>query len=459
MSRPIKIAYVTPGSFALPSARSSSVERVVEQLVPLLPAAAEPRIYGRTASGLPRKGIWKGVICERFPAASKTKYANAVSRAIAAFAPDVIEVENRPRLLARLKRQHPRARMWLNLHSSTYISPSHISNGELRRCCRLADKIIVNSYYLRDVVAARSPEAYAKIAVVHLGVDTRRFVSAHTPEGAARREQIRRRNGWTNRKVVLFLGRVIPLKGVHHLVGLMPELLRRHPDAQLVVVGSPGYGSHRTSAYSRKLKRAAAKLGSRVRFVPYVPYGEVPDWMLGADVVAVPSVRREAFGLVNVEAMATGVPVVASRVGGIGEVVQDGETGLLVEPQRLRDDLLHKLDTLLGNEWLRLEMGKRCRAKAESYFTWQAAAERYASQTGLAPGAPANPAAKPDSAGESGDWRAMRTSGRRSGADVGKEGRPPLAAAPRERPGAKPEGAVRRSVSELTVDIRGRRKV
>ncbi|GFN30995.1 glycosyltransferase family 4 protein [Paenibacillus xylaniclasticus] len=418
MSGPIKIAYVTPGAYALPSPRSSSVERVVEQLVPLLPTSVEPRIYGRTGSGLPRKGVWKGIVCERFPAASKARYASAVSRAIASFAPDVIEVENRPRLLTRLKAQHPRARMWLNLHSSTYISPSHISRSALRRCCRLADKIIVNSYYLRDVVIDKVPEAYSKIAVVHLGVDTRRFMSVHSPEGAARRESIRQANGWTNRKVVLFLGRVISLKGVHHLVSLMPELLKRHPDAQLVIVGSPTYGSHKTTAYYRKLKRAASKLGSRIRFVPYVPYGEVPDWMLGADVVAVPSVRREAFGLVNVEAMAAGVPIVASKVGGISEVVQDGETGLLAEPSRLRSDLLHKLDLLLSNERLRLEIGKRCRERAEDYFTWQAAAERYAAATALPVEKQAQEASEPkmlSSAGRDDMRRSLNTASWQNG--------------------------------------------
>ncbi|WP_127532647.1 glycosyltransferase family 4 protein [Paenibacillus kobensis] len=428
MSRPIRIAYVTPGAFALPSARSSSVERVVEQIVPLLPAAAEPRIYGRTASGLPRRGVWKGIVCERFPAASKAKYASAVSSAIASFAPDVIEVENRPRMLIRLKRQHPRARMWLNLHSSTYISPSHISRGELRRCCRLADLIIVNSYYLRDVVADMVPEAYSKIAVVHLGVDTSRFMSVHSPEGAARREQIRRMNGWMNRKVVLFLGRVISLKGVHHLVGIMPDLLSRHPDAQLVVVGSPGYGTHRTTSYYRRLKNAAAKLGSRIRFVPYVPYSEVPDWMLGADVIAVPSVRREAFGLVNVEAMATGVPIVASRVGGIGEVVKDGDTGLLAEPSRLRDDLLINLDRLLSSEQLRQEMGKRCRERAESYFTWHAAAQRYAVQTGLAPDEAEASDSKLGHSGGDEDWRGARILGSRSSTDTVNERRKRMSA-------------------------------
>lgn len=384
MSRPLKIAYVTPGAYPLPSLKGGSVERVIEHIVPLLTGAVEPRIYGRTAAGLPRHGVWNGVVCERFPAANKSRYASAVSRSLTAFRPDVIEVENRPHLLIRLSRQHPYARMWLNLHSSTFIQPQHISSLQFRRSCKLAEKIIVNSDYLRSIVAAQAPESASKIVVVHLGADTHRFPSVQSAEGDARRSRLRRANGWTDRKVILYLGRLIPLKGVHHLIELMPRLLKRHPNAVLVIVGSPQYGSAATSVYSRRLKRAAAKLGGSVRFVPYVPYDEVPDWLLGADVLAVPSVRREAFGLVNVEAMASGIPVVASRIGGISEIVQDGVTGLLAEPSSLTADMLAKLDDVLSNEQMRLDMGRRSREKAETYFSWQAAAERYAIGTGIA---------------------------------------------------------------------------
>ncbi|MGG4035165.1 glycosyltransferase family 4 protein [Paenibacillus cisolokensis] len=372
-----KIAFVTPGSFPLPSSSSSSVERVVEELVPLLPPDVEPRIYGRTGRGLPAAGLLRGVRCERYPAADKRQYVRSVARSVRRFKPKVIQVENRPSYAVRLKKSNPRARLWINLHSSTFIGKRYISGTALRRGFRSASKIIVNSDYLRQIVARKVPEAASKLRVVHLGVDVNRFRSRFSPEGKARRERLRRRKGWEGRKVILFVGRLIPIKGVHHLFAALPELIAKHPKLLLVVVGSPFYGSHRTTPYSRKLRRMGKKHPAHVQFVPYVPHTKVPDWFLAADIAVVPSGKREAFGLVNVEAMATGLPVVATRAGGMKEIVRDGKTGYLLDPDRIVAQLRDKLHRLLQDDELCRTMGRNSRERVEQHFTWRHAADRW----------------------------------------------------------------------------------
>lgn len=106
------------------------------------------------------------------------------------------------------------------------------------------------------------------------------------------------------------------MKGVHHILKAMPRITDKVPDALLVVVGAAFYGSNRTTPYVRKLHRLGKTMGETVRFVPYVPHDRIQDWFGIADVVLVPSDNREAFGLVNVEAMSCGVPVIATRAGG-----------------------------------------------------------------------------------------------------------------------------------------------
>ncbi|PZD95122.1 glycosyltransferase family 1 protein [Paenibacillus sambharensis] len=375
---PSKAAFITPGSFVIPSPSGSSVERVVEHIVPLLDRSrVEPRIYGRSSRRLKRIGSVRGVRCERFPAVDKALYVRKVGRAAARFGPRLIQVENRPAYALRLKRLLPRCAVWLNLHSSTFIGSRYISREKLNRCLAAVDRIIVNSHYLLGLVAAMAPQHAHKLRVIHLGVDTNRFMSRFTPEGMERRAALRAARGWDGRKVVLFVGRLIPRKGVHHLLRIVPKLAAAHPDVLVVIVGSPYYGSHRMTTYARRLRQLAEAAKGHVRFVPYVSYAEVPDWFIAADVACVPSGADEAFGLVNVEAMAAGLPVVASRAGGMPEIVEDGVTGYLVGPEQLAEGLYDRLSLLLSNAELRSFMGSMSRQRVEQYFNWQRAANQW----------------------------------------------------------------------------------
>ncbi|MBJ6363827.1 glycosyltransferase family 4 protein [Paenibacillus sp. GCM10012307] len=373
----MKIGFVTPGSYPLPSVGSSSVERVVEHVAGQLATRMITRIYGRSSPRLARRSDLRGALCVRFPAANKGRYVSLVSRSLRSFAPDVIVVENRPSYVLRIRKQNPNARIWLSLHSSTFIRPPYMTLKCFKLCVRHAEKIIVNSSFLRDVVAAKVPEAARKLHVIHLGVETDRFPSQYSQEGLMRRNMLRSKREWQGRSVVLFMGRLIPLKGVHHLLHIMPELVKRHPRILLVIVGSAFYGSHRSTAYTRRLHRLGRKWKDHVRFVPYVPYPQVPDWFLASDIAVVPSGKREAFGLVNVEAMSCGLPVVATRSGGIKEIIEDGGTGFLVDPAHVQADLKQRLLTLLEDEVLRISMGMRSRERVEQMFTWRYTGERW----------------------------------------------------------------------------------
>ncbi|WP_419874327.1 glycosyltransferase family 4 protein [Candidatus Pristimantibacillus sp. PTI5] len=374
---PTKVAIVTPGSFPIPSSGSSSVERVIEKFAPLLKPYAEPRIFGRLSRRLPRKGQFNGVVCERFGAGNKQRYIQEVGRAVRRYSPQIIDVENRPQFVLTMKRMNPGKSVWLYLHSSTFISSPYISSSQLHKCLQAADKIIVNSEFLRRIVVSKAPEVASKLRVVYPGVDTNRFPSQYSTEGAGKRESLRQKRGLRGKKVVLFMGRLIPLKGVHHLLNIVPQLAKSHPELVVVVVGSPFYGSHRKTAYARKLERLGRKCPGHVRFVPYVPYTQVPSWMLVADVVVVPSGAREAFGLVNVEAMSCGVPVVATRAGGMKEIIRNGETGYLVNQSNIERELRERLNELLRDKQLRQKLGRQSRERVEQTFTWRHTAERW----------------------------------------------------------------------------------
>lgn len=375
----MRAAFVTPGAFPVPSAMGGSVERVVEKVVPKLSSRADVVIYSRMGLRLAVRGKLDGAPIVRFPARSKERYFASVCRSLRANQPDIIQVENRPKWVPRLKRRFPKTKVWLSLHSTTFITGSRLDRFQRKVCLQAADRIVVNSDYLKTYIASRLPQTAGKIRVNHLGVEAFRFPGRSTIEGMALRAIGRLEHGWVGRKIVLFVGRLVPQKGVHHLLSAIPAIVAKHPDALIVVVGSAMYGSHRLTKYVRALHRQAKRWRKHVHFEPYIPHNEIPRWFAMADLVVVPSIGNEAFGLVNVEAMAAELPVVATRAGGMKEIVLDGETGFLVAKEKplIVRELADRVSELLGDEPLRHRMGAKGKERVMNGFLWEHTAQRW----------------------------------------------------------------------------------
>jgi glycogen synthase len=164
---------------------------------------------------------------------------------------------------------------------------------------------------------------------------------------------------------ILFVGRLARQKDVGTLLRAAPYL--RTPNAQLILVGD---GPER-----RRLEAEAARLrlDGRAHFVGFVPHDDVPAALAHADVLALPSVYEE-LGSVLLEAMWAGVPIVASRTGGIGDVLVDGENGLLVSPREPRS-LAAALDRVLTDGGLASALAERGRTHAAA-FDWRSLARR-----------------------------------------------------------------------------------
>lgn len=370
-----KVAVVTPGSFVIPSGRSSSVERVVEHTIPLVQGAIDVCIFGVLGKGLPSKDMINGVPCYRLP--SGAQYYPSLLRRLNKCRPDIIEVHNRPLLAQRLKMHLPDVKIALNLHSNTFISPPYMSEQRFGSIARWMDGIVVNSRFLQEDITLKHPDLADKITINHLGVSLEHFTPPFSPIAKALREAKRAHYGWSERRIILFAGRLIPDKGVHHLLEALPQIIAKHPDVLLLIIGSAGYGSDRETTYVRELKRAAAPYQQWVCFQPFVPYPEIADWYSLADIVTVPSAPREAFGLVNVEAMAAGVPVIASNAGGIPEIVENGVTGYLIHSHDFPTGLAERINTLLQDENLRRKIGMAGREMVRKRFRWNHTAERW----------------------------------------------------------------------------------
>jgi D-inositol-3-phosphate glycosyltransferase len=171
--------------------------------------------------------------------------------------------------------------------------------------------------------------------------------------------------------ILLFVGRIQPLKGPDLAIRALAELDR--DDARLVVVG--GASGREGDTETARAHALVAELGltGRVHFVDPQPHHILSTYYRAADVVLAPS-RSESFGLVALEASACGVPVVASAVGGLKSLVDDGVTGRLVE-RRDPVDFARAIAEIIDDDELRATMGRRAVARARCY-TWSFAAAR-----------------------------------------------------------------------------------
>ncbi|CAM3349120.1 D-inositol-3-phosphate glycosyltransferase [Nocardioides dubius] len=232
-----------------------------------------------------------------------------------------------------------------------------------------ADALIANT----DLEAKQLINLYdadpSRVEVVHPGVDLDVF--RPSPQADARR----RLGLAADAHVLLFAGRIQPLKAPDVLLRAVAVLLARDPQlrSRLVVpvVGGPsGSGLEHPTA----LADLARDLGIAdvVRFVPPVSQSVLAEWCAAATLVAVPS-YNESFGLVAVEAQATGTPVVAAAVGGLTTVVRDGYSGLLVDTHE-PGDWASTIKRILDDEALRARLADGALLQARE-FSWERTAE------------------------------------------------------------------------------------
>ena len=267
------------------------------------------------------------------------------------------------------------ARRWRVPHLTMFHTLARVKNqarpsiGESEKRARveekvmsLADAIVVSSEHEGLLMSELYGATRSKISVIAGGVNPGLF----QPLGRA---AARRAVGLNGGKIALFVGRFDPIKGLDLLLRAMQRTIVPR-DTQLVVVGGPSVAGE-----SEKARRLVRELGltDRVKFAGLVKQESLHYYYSAADVTVIPS-YYESFGLVALESMACGTPVLAARTGGLTSIVSDGENGLLFQ-WRQPDALAGKLEQILADRplWQRLAVGA---SATPSRFSWGTTAER-----------------------------------------------------------------------------------
>lgn len=222
-------------------------------------------------------------------------------------------------------------------------------------------KIIVHSEYIRKLLIREAGVDPDKISLVHYGIDINKFsVTINTQK---KKDELGIK---TNTKVVGIIGRLVKRKGTHFFIRMAHEILRHEPEVDFLIIGD--------GPLRKPLEEMVKSLGveKKIKFLGF--RRDIPELLSLMDVFALTS-EYEPFGIVSVEAMASGVPVAGFSVGGIPEAVIHNETGILVpekDPLVLAKDTIH----LLRNEELKKRMGQNGQRRARLYFDIRASTEK-----------------------------------------------------------------------------------
>ncbi|MEC0124711.1 glycosyltransferase family 4 protein [Paenibacillus pabuli] len=349
----MKIAMVAPEKLPVPG--NGSVEICILGIARELALRHQVTIISRQMPDLAMTERIDGITIRRVPATSPAEYTKSVIRLLKIHPFDLIQVDNRPYSMAAVKRAFPHLPVVLYLHSLTFAQPGSARLALLKQ----ANWIGINSQSLKQRLGRRFPSLKRRMGVIPLGVDLGRFLPANKGE----QQLLQKQFGISGPFSILYVGRLIPGKGVDVLIRAV-SLLQRHIPVQLIVVGRG------PQAYVRKLRQLAKKLKVDTSFRGQVAHEHIDVLYRAADCLVCPSQKHEAFGLVNVEAMASGLPVIASDNGGIREIITSGSNGYLVKPYNDPQSFAFYLYKLADNPSLARSLGEAGRVRAVEYFSW-----------------------------------------------------------------------------------------
>jgi len=340
----------------------SILDRALQRASPALRATA--RIANR---GVPRPASASPL--------SWPQYGRRVAAAVADDAVDVVALQHFAPYAPMIRRAHRRVPIVLHLHAELY--PQSLSRTLLRS---LQDVDVLAG--VSDCITRRTQQLFPSLAercaTVHDGIDPADFpVGREHTAGGAR---------------LLYVGAVSPHKGVHDLISAFEIAAATHLDVTLEIVGplwtypmeenfpladraavarlQPLYAGDYVARLRQQVPPA---LAARVTFAGTLSRADLLRRYQEADIFVFPSIWDEGFGLPPVEAMAAGLPVIATRSGAVVETVVDGETGVLVDKGDVTA-LGHAISSLLDDDRARSELGRGGRERVMRSFTWDHAA-------------------------------------------------------------------------------------
>lgn len=267
---------------------------------------------------------------------------------------DCIIIENRPGFALKLK-DITDAKYVYHLHNEKLDSKT----SHAQEIYDAASRIITVSDYIKSRVQTINPHD-DKTITVHNGINIASF-SRKASDAPAKL-------GFTSNDFILvFCGRITPEKGILELIEAMIRL-KDYPHIKLLVLGSSFYGNtNKESDYIRTLKSKAATMQDRITFTGFIPYNQMPEYLRMSDIAVIPSIWDDPFPTTVLEAQAMGLPIIATRRGGIPEEVSEENAILLATDEYLVENLAATILDLYHHPEKRNLMSEASRCRSQLF--------------------------------------------------------------------------------------------
>lgn len=234
-----------------------------------------------------------------------------------------------------------------------------LNNSLIRKVKKMAMKKACGITYVSSELKDTANKIYKnkKEAVISMGVDTKKFGKAYYRENYFNQK---------DKKVILFVGRLVEVKGVSYLIEAMKDV----KNAILYIVGS-GDLENKLRLEAKNIKEELEKNNSQIIFAGAKNHNDLKTIYASADLFVAPSIRakdgsKEGFGLVLIEAAASGLPIIASRIGGIKDIIKDFESGIFTK-ERSPKSLAKAINTVLYDENLYKKLSNNSYKLAKEY--------------------------------------------------------------------------------------------
>lgn len=374
----MRIAFICTEKLTVPPIRGGAIQILIDGIAPYIGGKHELTIYCITDPELPEREVCDGIEYIRIP---REDYNIGVAKILSRRYHmkqnyDLIHVFNRPRDILLYKSAMPDSRFIVSLHNEMFRE-SKISDEMGNLAIRAVDQMMSISNYIGQTIITRFPSARTKVRTVYSGINLNLYKPVWSEEAQSRRDELRRHYGVTEKKVILFVGRLSEVKGPHILIQAMEKVIQEHEDAILLIIGSKWFSDDGMDAYNLGIRRLAESLGEgRVVFTKFIVPSEIPSHFLIGDIFVCSSQWQEPLARVHYEAMGAGLPIITTNRGGNAEVIKSGDNGIVIDDYTNPQAFATVINSLLSNKTEAMRLARAARATAEHKFGFEHVAKR-----------------------------------------------------------------------------------